>query len=89
MVLPTHSPYDRQVLREHVELLARRNPTLTLGVGGVRWTISRRRSVDSRCSTCMQSVGRLSCNRGGEAVASCLDCAMYPGHNAPEERGNS
>ena len=40
-VLPTHSPYDRQVLREHVELLAGRVPTLTLGVHGVRWTISR------------------------------------------------
>jgi hypothetical protein len=85
MVLPTHSPYDRQMLREHLELLASRFPALTLGVHGVRWTVRRGRSVDSRCSTCTQSLGRLSCNRGGDVVASCLDCAVHSGHNAREE----
>ena len=85
MVLPTHSPYDRQMLREHVEQLAGRVPALTLGVHGVRWTISRRRSVDSRCSTCTQSLGRLSCSRAGETVASCIDCAVYSGSTCGEE----
>ena len=89
LVLPAHSPYDRQMLREHVDMLAGRVPTLTLGVYGVRWTISRDRSGDSRCTTCTQFLGRLSCSRNGETVASCIDCAMHPGHNTGNERGNS
>jgi hypothetical protein len=85
LVLPAYSPYDRQMLREHVETLAARVPTLTLGVHGVRWTVSRDLLADSRCTTCMQFLGRLSCSRGGEAVASCIECAMHPENDACEE----
>jgi hypothetical protein len=88
-VLPVHSPYDRQMLREHVEILARRVSTLTLGLHGTRWTVTRRSSPESRCTTCTQSLGRLQLHRGDEAVASCIDCALQPGSNASEERGDS
>ena len=89
LVLPAHSPYDRQMLREHVEKLAGRVPTLTLGVHGVRWTVSRGPSADSRCTTCTQFLGTLSCSRGGDAVASCIECAMHSASDACEAWGNS
>ena len=87
-VLPAHSPYDRQMLREHVESLAGRVPTLTLGVHGTRWTVTRDPLAESRCTTCAQFLGRLSCSRGDEALASCIDCAMQPGAEACEQRGH-
>ncbi len=89
LVMPAHSPYDRQMLREHVNMLAGRVPTLTLGVHGVRWTVSRGHSTNSHCTTCTQTMGRLICSRNGDVDTSCLDCAMRPGHHAREKWGNS
>ena len=89
LVLQAHSPYDRQMLREHVEMLAFSAPTLTLGMHGVRWTISRGRSAESRCSTCTQAVGRLRCRRDDDTVASCIDCAMRSEIDASEDWENS
>ena len=86
-VLPAHSPYDRQMLREHVDMLANRVSALTLGLYGTQWTVTRRPPADSRCTTCAQFLGRLSCSREDEAVASCIDCAMQPRSSAGEERG--
>jgi hypothetical protein len=84
-VAPAHSPYDRQIVREHVERLAGHVSTLTLGLHGTRWTITRRSTADSRCTSCTQPLGRLSCRRGSDADASCIDCALRPGATKPLE----
>lgn len=84
-VMPAHSPYDRQILREQVERLAGRGSTLTLGMHGTRWVVTRRTVADSRCTTCTQVLGRLSCSRADEAAVSCIDCAMQPGSIARME----
>ena len=88
-MLPAHSPYDRQLLREYVGLLAGRVATLTLGVHGTRWTVTRGPLPDSRCTTCTQLLGRLSCSRGDAAVASCFDCAVQPRGEAVAQRGHA
>jgi hypothetical protein len=84
-VMPTHSPYDRQLLREHVEGLAGRKEKLTLGVRGARWFVTRPIAMDSRCIMCAQLLGRLSCRRKNERNPTCIDCALQPGRNEDRE----
>jgi hypothetical protein len=79
-VVPSRSPYDRQMLREHVETLAGRAPTLRLGLHGTLWTITRP-LPDARCTACTQLLARLSCTRAHEVAATCIDCAIQPGSN--------
>jgi hypothetical protein len=67
------------MLREHVERLVNTVPTLTLGVHGAQWTITRRGVADSRCAACTQPLGRLSCSREGEADPACIDCVLHTG----------
>lgn len=73
-VVPAHSPYDRQVLREHVERRGGRVSALTLG--GTRWLVTRLPAVDARCTSCTQFLGRLSCRRVDDDAATCIDCAL-------------
>ena len=80
-VAPAQSPYDRQMLREHVEQLVGHGSSLTLGLHGRQWIITRRSAADSPCMSCTQLLGRLSCSRGGDAGATCIDCVLRPGGN--------
>jgi hypothetical protein len=80
-VAPAQSPYDRQILREYVERLIGHGSSLTLGLHGRQWVITRRRLADPPCVCCTQPLGRLSCSRGGDADATCIDCALRPGGN--------
>lgn len=73
-VVPTHSAYDRQVLREHVERRAGRVSALTLD--GTRWIIERLPVANARCTSCTQFLGRLSCSRADDGAAKCIDCAL-------------
>ena len=75
-MLPAHSPYEREIVREHVTTRAGRGSTLTLGTQGTRWTITHNTAGDSRCTACAQFLGRLSCSRRDETVMTCFDCAM-------------
>ena len=75
-VLPAHSAYDLQIVREHVGTLTGHGSTLTLGTHGTRWTITQDTPRDSRCATCAQFLSRLSCSRRDEAAMTCFDCAM-------------
>lgn len=88
LVVSTCGPYDRQILREHVEALAGRVSPLTLGVWGTRWTVTRRVAADPRCAACTKFLGRVSCRRRDEAAATCIDCAMQPQSDAYTEGYN-
>ncbi len=88
-VVPAQSPYDRQMLREHVERLVGHGSTLTLGLHGRQWIITRRSVADSPCSSCTRPLGRLRCSRGGAVGATCFDCALRPdGSDTREESTN-
>ena len=80
-VAPAQSPYDRQILREHVERRVGHGATLTLGLHGRQWVITRLCAADSPCVSCTQPLGRLSCSRGGDVGATCIDCVLRPGGN--------
>jgi hypothetical protein len=75
-VVPAQSRYERQLLREHVEMLSGRVPTLTVGMDGTRWIVTRQTAVDSRCGRCTQALGRLRCRRGDERTSTCIECAI-------------
>jgi len=84
-VVPAHTPYDRQMLREHLAGRVGGLSTLTLGMHGKRWIVTRQDATDSRCATCTQSLGRLSCNQDDGACVTCIDCAMRPENSDPME----
>jgi hypothetical protein len=88
-IVPAYSPYDRQMLRDHVETLAARGSTLTLGVHGTRWTVTLHGLADERCATCAQILGRLSCSRVDDEDATCIDCAMRPQHDTGAKGHNA
>ena len=78
-VVPVQSPYDRQVLREHVERLASRVSTLTLRLRETRWIITPSATAEEPCAACAQALGRVTCRRVDDAAATCITCAMHPG----------
>jgi hypothetical protein len=84
-VVPAQSPYERQLLREHVEMFIGRVSTLTLGMDGARWIVTRDTTVDSRCAKCTQFLGRLRCIRGADGTPTCIACAILPEGHAGEE----
>jgi len=73
LVVPAHSPYDRQLLREHIELFAGVAATLT--IDGMRWQLTRRAALDPDCTACTRRRGRLTC-RTDQTTAMCIDCVM-------------
>jgi hypothetical protein len=84
-VAPAHSPYERQLVREHAGMLMSRSSALTLGMHGMQWIIRRCTPPDSRCATCTQVLGGLSCSRTDGADATCIDCAMQIGSSEQME----
>ena len=80
-IVPAYSPYDRQILRDHIETLAARGSALTVGMHGTRWTVTLQGLSEGRCVTCTQILGRLSCSREDDDTATCIDCAMRPRNN--------
>ena len=84
-VLPAHTPYERQMLREHLAGRVGHLSTLTLGIYGKRWIITRHNATNSLCASCTRSVGRLSCNQDDGGCTTCIDCAMRPENGNPME----
>jgi hypothetical protein len=77
--MPARSPYDRQLLREHVELLAGRLRTVQLGLDGTRWTVTRVEGQSPSCATCAEPRGVLRCSRADDHEPTCIACVMRPG----------
>ena len=85
LVVSAQTPYDRQMLREHLERLAGRDGALTLEMDGTRWSIARRTARGALCTMCAICPGQLSCRRPGETDSRCLDCVLCPaGRQAAE-----
>lgn len=84
-LVPAHTPYERQILREHLARRVGHRSPLTLGMHGKRWIITRDNSTSSRCASCAQAVGRLSCHQDDGGYTTCIDCAMRPQNSEPME----
>lgn len=89
LVVPVHSAYERQLLREHLGRSTGRFSTLTLGAHGTRWIITRHNPSGLPCEACQRSIGRLSCSRADATGATCIDCALQTANNATTTKENS
>ena len=75
-VMPAHSPYDRQILRDYVARFAGAGAELTVGLRGLRWVVTRRGATQARCTACTRFLGRLRCSHDTDRRPTCIDCAF-------------
>ena len=86
LVVSAQTPYDRQMLREHLERLAGRDSSLTLEMDGTRWSVARRTARGPLCTRCATCLGRLRCSRPDDTDSRCLDCVLCPAARQAAER---
>lgn len=75
MILPAKTPYDRELLFEHVSSLAKRYGQVHLTVRGGRWTVAAAAEGNSpaTCDRCAYPVRRLVYSSGLHTL--CPWCA--------------
>jgi hypothetical protein len=87
VVLPATDPYERQLVREHLEQLTRRVPEVTLALDGGRWTVSRTHGPFGTCEKCAARAPAVRCVPADGRGVRCLDCVLWP--ECEEGRGDS
>ena len=75
MILPAKTPYDRDLLFEHVSSLAKRYGQVHLTVTGGRWTVAAATETNppGTCDRCTYPVRRVVYSRGRHTL--CPWCA--------------
>ncbi len=86
LILPVKTPYERELLVEHVEASTKRHGRVRLEVGRDQWVISRQSGAREVCAVCSQwpenlsyptgSTGRLSVIRTGAALCTDGTCQL-------------
>lgn len=86
MLLPAHTPYERELLVECVEATTKRYGLLRLEIDGRHWTIRMSRGLRPVCVSCSQWPRALTYPGGATGLlsvvssraATCLDtgCAL-------------
>jgi hypothetical protein len=71
VVLPAHTPYDRQLLFEHVEASARQHHHVELSAKGRHWGLSRHSAYGEPC---------VGCNRAPHGLIYRCDGLGFCGH---------
>lgn len=72
--VPASSPYEREVLWEHVQLSLRRHSRVRLELGDRAWLVSRETDgPPERCGACEQPLPELRC--AVDSLLLCLRCA--------------
>ena len=89
LILPAHTPYERELLVECVEATTKRHGHLRLQVDGRHWTIRRSNGLRAVCVSCSQwpedltypggSSGRLSVVSSRAAPCTELTCELAQG----------
>ena len=86
LFLPARTPYDRQLLAEHVAARVRSSGQVQVLLEGQRWLVSRSsRRGSGRCGRCGVGVITICSAAGGDAW--CLTCALVDGAQAPQWPG--
>ena len=81
VILPAHTPYDRQQLVEYVCAVSRGTPRLRVHVDHLEWSIHRPDAPPALvCSSCTQRVTRVVCCRSKLAAPLCATCALARPH---------
>jgi hypothetical protein len=72
LVLPAHTPYERQLVFEHVEASARHYGQIGLSANGRHWRISRASAHRNLCARCFRSLHDLTYRGNGQNL--CGQC---------------
>jgi len=74
LFVPAKTPYDREVLFEHLDLYAKRHGTVRVELNRREWTVTKS-SVGERslCADCNRRLDALTYALGGRAL--CASCA--------------
>ena len=75
--LPARSPYDRQLLAEHVGERVQAKGQVQVLMGDRRWIVRRNRgALVARCTRCGMPAATACYSRGCEEVCYCVACAF-------------
>jgi hypothetical protein len=85
LIIPTHSPYDRQLLREHLEQLTGPAGSVRLGLDGEEWTVTRLHGMLRGCTNCSQPLKLLHCSRTAGRTSVCFTCVLASQDDIPGE----
>jgi hypothetical protein len=77
LLLPARTPYDRQILTEHVLDRARHSMQVRVVIGRKTWIVERPNAQRSSvCSRCAQPLTSAVLHLSSDAVIYCAWCAL-------------
>jgi hypothetical protein len=78
LILPAHTPYERELLVESVEAATKRHGHLQLAVDGRHWTISTSNGLRPVCDSCSQWPNDLTYPGGSSRALSVVSSRATP-----------
>ncbi len=75
LIVPAHTPYERQLLFEHVELFTKRRGGVRLSLNGRLWTICVKAGSREVCAVCPRLLDTLTYQLDG--LTLCARCARH------------
>lgn len=78
LIVPAHTPYQRELLFEHVEASTKRRGDVQLRLNGRHWTISSSATPLEVCTGCPRSLDKLTYRFDAQAL--CGHCARRAVH---------
>ena len=77
LLLPARTPYDRQILTEHVLDRARHSKQVRVAMGRKTWIVDRPSAQRSSvCSRCKQPLTTAVLHLSSDSVVYCALCAL-------------
>lgn len=73
LIVPARTPYERQLLIEHLEVATNRHGHVRLDINRQRWTVSVNGGAGEPCTICARSPDHLTYRR--DARSLCRHCA--------------
>lgn len=73
LIVPAHTPYERQLLFEHIELVTKRRGAARLSLNGRLWTICLNAGAQEVCAACPRLLDNLTYQFDG--LTCCVRCA--------------
>ncbi len=73
LIVPAHTPYERQLLFEHVEGSVKRHGRVGFEVNRQHWTISLNNGQGKACAACTRRANSMTYRFDGQTL--CGQCA--------------
>jgi hypothetical protein len=75
LILPAQTPYDRELVFEHIEASAKQHARIELSAKGRHWTISLKSAHRELCARCSRSLRDLTYRGNGKNF--CGHCVRH------------